>query len=131
MTNDDGRRRGAQASPAVAPDKAARRSVSDNDRLAIDLIVTGADLQDVADKAGMSRTTLWRRRRDPGFGAALAQRRAELRQTIVDRFWGDLVQDALRVSAESLAEGDPEMARDILRLAARGLTDIKVVDEPK
>ena len=64
----------------------------------------------------------------PSFITALERRRAELHQGPADQYWGNLVPQALNVAAESLAEGDPEMARDILRLAARGLTDLKMRD---
>lgn len=76
----------------------------------------------------MSRQQIWRWQQDQSFSTALERRRAELYQSLADQYWGSLVPQALNVAAESLAEGDPEMARDILRLAARGLTDLKMRD---
>jgi len=110
-------------------DKLGRSDLSEKKQLAIDLLLIGTKLQDVAKTVGISREQLWRwRTQDQSFSAGLERRRTELYQSHVDQFWGSLVPLALQVTAESLAEGDPEMARDVLRLAARGLTDLRIVD---
>ena len=107
-------------------DKTGRRGLGDKQQLAIDLLLIGTKYQDVAKAVDISREQLWRwRRRDMSFMTALELRRAERHQGVTDQFWGSLVPQAINVAAESLAEGDPEMARDIIRLAARGLTDLK------
>jgi AcrR family transcriptional regulator len=102
--------------------------LTDKQELAIELQVTGMKVQDVAKEVGISREQYWRwRTQDPTFTAALERRRAELHQGLVDRYWGNLVRKALDVAEDSLDEGDPEMARDVLRLASRGLTDVKTI----
>lgn len=102
--------------------------LTDKQELAIELQVTGMKVQDVAKEVGISREQYWRwRTQDPTFIAVLERRRAELHQGLVDRYWGNLVRKALDVAEESLDEGDPEMARDVLRLASRGLTDVKTI----
>ena len=110
-------------------DKTDRRGLSDRQQLAIDLLLIGTKYQDVAKAVDISREQLWRwRTQDMSFMAALELRRAERHQGVTDQFWGSLVPQAINVAAESLAEGDPEMARDIIRLAARGLIDLKMRD---
>ena len=103
------------------------RGLSDKQELAIDLLLIGTKKQDVAKAVDISREQLWRwRTRDPSFMAALELGRAERHQGVTDQFWGGLLPLAMNVARESLAEGDREMARDIIRLAARGLTDFRM-----
>ena len=110
--------------------KRGNEALTDKQLLAIDLLTTGTRPQDVAQQVGISREQLWRwRTKNPNFIAAMEHRRIEIHQAIVDRFWGGLVPDAIQVAAESLAEGDPDMAGVILRLAARGLTDLRASDD--
>lgn len=107
--------------------KSGRTGLSDKQQLAIDLLLIGTKYQDVAKAVDISREQLWRwRTQDISFMAARELSRAELHEGVTDQFWGALVPQAITVAAESLAEGDPEMARDIIRLAARGLTDLKM-----
>jgi hypothetical protein len=104
--------------------------LSDKQLLAIDLLVTGKAVAKVAEEVGVSRETLWRWRQTPEFAVALARRRADVHQTLVDRFWG-LSAKAIFVAEESLDEHDPQMAIDILRLAAKGMTDVRVEEASK
>jgi transposase-like protein len=100
--------------------------LSDKQALAIDLIATGMKVTDVAATVGISREQLWRwRTHNQAFSVELARRRAEMHQATVDRFWL-LSSKALDVAEESLDERDPQMAIDILRLAARGMTDLRL-----
>ena len=124
MSKDDGSNQRSQDVAKMATN--AKGQLSDKMELAIEYQLTGAKFQDVAESAGISREQFWRWRHDPAYVARLEQRRAELHQGLTDGFWGGLVPAALQVVAESLAEGDPDMARDILRLAGPGLTDVKV-----
>lgn len=114
-----------QSAVANEPEHTAS-DLADKKQLAIELQVIGTRRKDVAEAVGISRQQIWRWEQDQTFMNALEQRRADLHQGLADQYWGSLVPLALNVAAESLAEGDPEMARDILRLAARGLTDLKM-----
>jgi hypothetical protein len=104
------------------------RPLTSKQELAIDYLVTGMSQSDVARRIDISREQLWRwRTQNPAFASHQAQRRSEFHETLVDGLWG-LAATAMGVAGESLAEGDPRMAIDILRLVARGLTDIHYED---
>jgi transcriptional regulator with XRE-family HTH domain len=115
-----------QTAVANERDQIVPGNLTEKQQLAIELQVIGTKQKDVAEAVGISRQQIRRWEQDQSFKTALERRRAELHQGIADQYWGGLVPQALNVAAESLAEGDPEMARDILRLAARGLTDLKM-----
>jgi hypothetical protein len=102
----------------------------DAQAIAVDLIVSGLKYVEVAAQVGISPEQLWRWRQDPVFQAALSQRRAEMHRARADRFW-KVTDKALGVAEESLDERDPQMATDILRIAARGMTDIREMDAPR
>lgn len=104
--------------------------LTDAQVIAVDLIVSGLKFVDVARQVGIGREQLWRWRQDPVFRAALSQRRAEMHRARADRFW-HLTDKAMDVAEESLDERDPQMATDVLRIAARGMTDIREVDSPR
>jgi len=102
------------------------RSVTDQQLLAIDLLAGGQRVTHVAERVGISREQLWRwRTQDPNFMAKLNEVRTEAHAARVDRFWS-LTDKAQSVLEESLDEGDPRAAMDLVKLAARGLTDVTV-----
>ena len=102
------------------------RSVTDQQLLAIDLLAGGQRVTHVAERVGISREQLWRwRTQDPQFIAKLNEVRTEAHAARVDRFWS-LTDRAQSVLEESLEEGDPQAAMDIVKLAARGLTDVTI-----
>jgi hypothetical protein len=99
------------------------RPLTDQQLLAIDMLVQGGRPKEVYEAVGISRTELWRWcTKSPAFIAERSRQRAVMREALGDQFLG-LVGGALRVSAESIREGDPDMARDVLRIAARVLTE--------
>jgi putative insertion element HTH domain-containing protein len=95
--------------------------ITDQQRLGVDLLAEGRRLGDVAKEIGVSRQQLWRWRKDPAFIVELHRVRAELRQRRGDRFLS-LVDKSLDVLEQSLDEGDPKAATDILKLAAGSLS---------
>ena len=116
-----------QSAPAVVPDVSENgpidvgHSITDQQRLGVDLLAEGRRLGDVAKEIGVSRQQLWRWRKDAAFIVELHRVRAELRQRRGDRFLG-LVDKSLDVLEQSLDEGDPKAATDILKLAAGSLS---------
>jgi hypothetical protein len=104
--------------------------LTDPQLIAIDLMVAGRPLGEVQEAAGISRTQLWRwRTQDPAFALRLEQERARLHQERVDKLWR-VTDRAMDVALDSLDEGDPIMARDILRLVAPGLVDVRDATPP-
>ena len=92
--------------------------------LAIEHLAAGLNPTDVASQVGISREQLWRwRTQNATFANRLAQRKVEIHQALADRLWR-ISGKALAVAEECLDEGDPRMAIEILRLVARGLTDV-------
>jgi hypothetical protein len=106
-------------------------SLSDKQLKAIDLMVSGKRLNEVADAVEISTVQLWRWRQDHAFQVAFGRARVDAHQARVERFW-NVVDSAMDAAMESLAEGDPKMSIDVLRLASRGLTDLSYVraDQP-
>ena len=69
----------ASSDPAVLPDE--------RQRVAIDLMLTGATMTSVAQSVGIGRKTLYRwRTEDPAFQGELQRRRSEILDSSVDRF---------------------------------------------
>ena len=107
-----------------------KRSVTDQQEMAIDMLVMGRRLTDVADAVDISREQLWRwRKHDVGFMARLEEVQVEAHAARMNRFWA-LNDKAHDVLEESLEEGDPKAAMDILKLGARGLTDVAYISQP-
>ena len=111
-----------QSGPLVVPDVSENDRIgagplTDQQRLAVDLLAEGRRLGEVAKEVGVSRQQLWRWRKDAAFVVELHRVRAELRERRGDRFLG-LVDKSLDVLEQSLDEGDPKAATDILKLAA-------------
>lgn len=99
--------------------------LNDKQLAAIDLMVAGRPLHEIEEVVGISHTQFWRWRTDDNeFQVRLDQERARLHQERVEKLW--LVGErAMDVALESLEEGDPTMARDILKLLAPGLVDVR------
>jgi transposase-like protein len=101
-----------------------RAHVTDQQRVAIDLLIEGRKSTEVAKQVGVSREQLWRwRTQNPAFIAELDRVRAEVHGSRVDRFLR-LVDKSLEVIEDSLDEGDPQAATDVLKIASRSLPSI-------
>jgi len=98
-------------------------SLSDRKVRAAELITTGMKLKTVAEQVGISPEQLWRWRQEQAFIQFLGRLRLEHHQARVNRIWS-LSDVALDVVEESLQEGDPKAAMDLLKLVGPGLTDI-------
>src|SRR5262245_60188147 len=112
-------------------------SLTEQQRTAIDLLVTGRNLQDTADAVHVSRPTVsgWLHH-NPGFHAELNQRRQELWSDLVDGLRA-LAPRAMEVLAQALDSADPVPAAiHILKAcglyggiaAPRGSTDPAILD---
>lgn len=97
-------------------------ALADRKLKAIDLLVAGRPLIEVAKDVDISREQFWRWRQEPAFITRLEQVRAEVHMARADRLWS-LIDKAQDVAEESLDEGDPQIAIDVLKLLARGFTD--------
>ena len=87
------------------------------------LVITGRTDVDVAAEIGVRRETLWRwRTQHPAFQAYLSFLKLEAHEARMDRVW-TLVDRAMEVVGESLEEGDPVVAMQILRLPGVNLSD--------
>ena len=107
-----------------------KRSVTAQQEMAIDMLVMGRRLTEVAKAVDISREQLWRwRKQDVGFKARLDEVQVEAHAARMNRFWA-LNDKAHDVLEESLEEGDPKAAMDILKLGARGLTDVTYINQP-
>ena len=95
-------------------------SLSEQQRTAVDLIVSGKNLQDTADAIAVTRQTVseWLNHH-PGFQAALNRRRQELWGDMIDGLRA-LVPKALAVLAREL-DGEAPLAAAIHVLKACGL----------
>jgi len=101
--------------------------LSDKQMTAIDMIVAGRRLVDVEKDVEVSHSQLWKWRQDPAFEARLQDARAKYHEERRDRIWG-LTDSAMDVVQETLKEGDPKTAMEVLRLLAAGLTDVRYVN---
>jgi hypothetical protein len=95
-------------------------SLSEQQRTAIDLLVTGTNVQDTADAVGVQRSTVsgWVHHH-PGFQAALNTRRQELWADLVDGLRA-LAPKAVQVLAQAL-DGAEAVSAAIHVLKACGL----------
>ena len=96
--------------------------LSDKKIRAAELITTGLKYIQVAEQTDISVEQLWRWRQQPEFQRFLSRLRLDRHQARVNRIWslGDI---ALDVVGESLQEGDPQTAMQLLKLLGPGLTD--------
>src|SRR5262245_38555114 len=97
-------------------------SLSEQQLTAVDLIVSGRNLQDTADALGVQRPTVsqWVNHH-PGFQAALNQRRQELWADLVDHL-RSLAPKAVAVLAKELDSDNP-MPAALAILRACGLAN--------
>ncbi len=98
--------------------------LSDKQLAAIDQLSAGMKRKDVEASVGVSHAQLWRWTRDPEFKAIWEGERVLRHQERSEALWR-LTERAIEVAHESLDEGDPRMAIDILKLAAPGLVDVQ------
>jgi DNA-binding CsgD family transcriptional regulator len=94
------------------------RDLTDQQLIAIELILAGRRQSDVAEQLGISRQTLWRWRSEPAFINELARCREE-RVTGMRERVTHLADLAFDVVEDQLAEGNPQMAIDYLRVLTR------------
>jgi helix-turn-helix protein len=105
------------------------RSSSARRTMALDLLGSGVSITETASSVGYTRQHLSQLvNHDPDFSAELERRRVEDQQRRADRLW-HLWDEAARVIATSLAEGNPRIAMEVLKLGARGVTDVHVCPE--
>lgn len=81
---------------------------------AIEMLLAGAKLNDIAEQTGVCRTTLWRwRKRRPDFAAKLAQYREQIAARTRDRVFamGDVAADAVK---RALLARNPRVALALL-----------------
>jgi hypothetical protein len=88
--------------------------------LAVDLLVAGVKVGEVATRLSVRRETIWRWQAMPEFQAQLRRIRAEFRATLGDRVQR-LFDKSLDVIEQSLDEGDPQAATDVFKTVARAL----------
>jgi hypothetical protein len=110
------------------PDRSVVEDLTDKQLQAVDLLVQGDRPGMVAHKLGIARETLWRWRQLPAFKDQVVRLRYELHVARVDRIWA-LTDKAYDVVEEHLAEGDPRVAIDLLRLAGGRLAETGKADE--
>jgi hypothetical protein len=91
--------------PGVEPDE-----LSDRERKAIALLITGMTHTAVADELGVNRRTLWEWKQDPTFVAALNNEREAIREAMQDRVLG-LAEKALTALEQTLERSDSDGAR--------------------
>ena len=101
--------------------------LTDKKIIAVELSCMGKGPEEIAQALKVTRQTIWRWFRQKAVLAARQRMRAELHQQRTERFW-HLQSKALDVAEESLDEGDPRMATDILKLGAAGFRDIVEVE---
>jgi len=102
------------------------KALTDKQLRAAELLVAGISPGIVAKDVGLSREQFWRwRTQDPAFMHHVERLRIELHESRVDRIW-TLVDSALRVVGDSLEEGDPQIAMQLLRLPGLHLSDADV-----
>jgi hypothetical protein len=101
-------------------------TLSEQQRTAVDLIVSGRNLQDTADAVGVQRWSVsqWVNHH-PGFRAALNERRRELWADLVDGLRA-LAPKAVQVLAEAL-EGEASVSAAIHVLKICGFPGVAVV----
>jgi hypothetical protein len=95
--------------------------LSEQQQTAVDLIVSGRNLQEAADQIGVARATVsgWKNH-DPAFQAALNKRRQEAWGEMVDGLRA-LVPEAVAVLREALLDGPERLAAAVHVLKAAGL----------
>ena len=116
------------------PDRDDRREehlskgLTEKQLIAVEMACMGKGIGDIAEALGVSRQSLWRWFKSEPVRAAKRRLSLQLHQQRTERFWR-LQSLALDVAEESLREGDPRMATDILKMGAAGFRDIVEVEE--
>ena len=88
--------------------------LSDPQVRAIDLLLLGRGVQEIADEVGVDRSTLWRWRQIPAFQAELNRRREALWSGYTDRI-RSLLKMSLEVLEMALDQGDVTTARELVK----------------
>ena len=95
---------------------------------AIDLLAAGRKGVDIEKEVGVSHAQLYRWRQDPEFVARWEDARAQVHEQRAEKLF-EVGSRALDVALASLAEGDPIMARDIIKILAPALFDVRYVSQ--
>jgi hypothetical protein len=105
-------------------------TVSARRSLAIDLLVAGVPIIEAAEASGYSRQHLSSLvHHDATFARELARRTKEADQRRSNRLWA--IWDRSADSVErSIEEGDPQIAWNVFKLGAPGVTDVTYRDVP-
>ena len=109
-------------------DEHLSKGLTEKQLIAVEMACMGKGIGDIAEALGVSRQSLWRWFKSEPVRAAKRRLSLQLHQQRTERFWR-LQSLALDVAEESLREGDPRMATDILKMGAAGFRDIVEVDE--
>lgn len=89
--------------------------LSDKQLAAIDLLAANRKGVDIEVEVGVSHAQLYRWKQEPEFVARWGEERAQVHEERVEKLW-QVGDRALDVALDSLAEGDPTMARDIIKI---------------
>jgi hypothetical protein len=107
----------------VPRSKTARR------RMAIDLLSVGVSVTEAASLVGYTRQHLSTlSNHDANFQAELERRNVEDQRRRSSGLW-HVWDEALLVIKRALEEGDTRIAMEVVKLGARGVTDVRVITE--
>lgn len=102
------------------------RSTSARRAMAIDLLSMGVSITEAASLVGYTRQHLSHLcNHDANFQAELEGRKVEDHQRRSNGFW-HVWDEALLAVKTAILEGDTRIAMEVLKLAARGVTDVRV-----
>jgi hypothetical protein len=104
--------------------------LNDKQLQAIDELVAGRKRNEIEASVGISHAQLNRWTHEPSFIQRWETERAVAHERRMDKLWlaGDRALDVL---IDSLEEGDPKTAMDLLKLLAPGLIDVRRVREDR
>ena len=104
----------------------APRSTSARRTMAIDLLSAGVSITEAASLVGYTRQHLSHlSNHDANFGAERERRNVEDHQRRSSGLW-HVWEEALLAVKTAILEGDTRIAIEVLKLAARGVTDVRV-----
>lgn len=105
------------------------RSTAARRTMAIDLLSVGVSVTEAAPLVGYTRQHLSTlSNNDPNFQAEFERRKVEDQQRRSSGLW-HVWEEALLVVKRALEEGDTRIAMEVVKLGARGVTDVRVITE--